>query len=97
MRRLTDKDMKRLAEDGGAGAMMLLWQELCLTRNSEALLLDVLEEALPYLERVNWGDRQRNIFTAARDAIAKAEGRCNCSFAKELRVSHARSCPEFEK
>jgi hypothetical protein len=36
MKRLTDEEMKRIAEDGSAAAMLVLWQEASRARESEA-------------------------------------------------------------
>lgn len=42
--RLTDEGMNRLAKEGSASAMLVLWNEACRARESEKELLEALKE-----------------------------------------------------
>jgi acetyl-CoA carboxylase alpha subunit len=74
MKRLTDEQMKRLAEEGTASAMLFLWQEAQRSRQSEAELLDVLEIVATLVAPID-GERAATAREAIRAAIARAEGK----------------------
>lgn len=76
-RRLSDEEMKRIAEDGGAGAMLALWQEASRARESEAVALDALKtfvDAWTSKRADKDAPTVADAFQMAKAAIAKAKG-----------------------
>ena len=74
MKRPTDKELQRIAVDGGRAAIFLLLKEANRARASEAALADALERLIEEVEDLEraWGLKSLEF---ARGAIARAEDR----------------------
>jgi hypothetical protein len=72
--KLSDEAMTRLAEEGSAAAMLLLWQEAHRARESEVELLEGLKLAASCLQHRRF---EMGHLEEIRAAIAKAEGEGN--------------------